>query len=117
MSKFLTKPTVNLKHSTILNKKFKTNLSGYDALEVDAFFDEVIADYKTYESHFEYLSTIIYEKITLINEKDEEIEKLKIKLDSLEERVSYLTKSSSNQYIMKEIEELKKKVSAQVPEK
>ncbi len=117
MSKFLNKPTVNLKYSTILSKKFKTNLSGYDALEVDKFFDQVISDYKTYESHFEYLSNIIYEKINLINDKDEEIEKLKIRLDGLEERILYLTKSSSNQYIIKEIEEIKKKLNPEETEK
>lgn len=110
MSKFLTKPTVNLKHSTILNKKFRTNLSGYDAVEVDTFFDKIIDDYKTYETHFEYLSNIIYEKIKLIDDKNEVIEKLTIQLETLEERVAYLTKSSPNQYIMKEIEEIKRKL-------
>lgn len=117
MSKFLTKPTVNLKHSAILNKKFRINLSGYDALEVDTFFDKIIGDYKTYENHFEYLSKIIYEKIALINDKDEQIEKLRIRLEALEERVLYLTKSSSNQFIIKEIEELKKKIGPKISSK
>ena len=39
----------------ILNKKFKKDIKGYDAQEVDYFLDQVIRDYISFQKEVEFI--------------------------------------------------------------
>ena len=43
----------------ILNKKFKSNVKGYDPVEVDSFLDKVLLDYKTIDKEVDLLNSQI----------------------------------------------------------
>lgn len=62
--------TLSLDEKEILNKKFKKDIKGYDASEVDAFLDIVIKDYVSFKR--------------IISEHDAEIASLKSEIHRLE---------------------------------
>lgn len=79
---------VNLTTQTILNKKFKVNVKGYDANEVDDFLDLVISDYKAYDKKIDERSAYIVELETTINTLRKKIYDLEIANASYEQRLS-----------------------------
>ena len=70
---------------TLLNKKFKAAEKGYDPLEVDVVFDEIIEDYKLFEKELNN-SNAKCEK----QEKD--IEELKKQLRKIEVEIAEVKK-------------------------
>ena len=87
---------IELSHKDILSKKFDVNLSGYDANDVDAFLDKIILTMKKYEDHFEFLSKIINEKNLEINNKDEELKRLELKVISMDEDITRAIETKGN---------------------
>ncbi len=100
---------INLKSEILLNKKFKTELSGYNAKDVDEYLDLVILDYKYYEEQTELQNKIIGDKNDIIADAQEEIEKLKLEISVLKTQIKK-AEESSNGTMKKDIEELKKKI-------
>ena len=68
---------MNYNSKSLLDVKFKKNVKGYDALEVDKTLDDVIADYTNYEKE-----TLNNKK--LISKLETEVESLKDKVRTLE---------------------------------
>ncbi|WP_127943029.1 DivIVA domain-containing protein [Mycoplasma sp. ATU-Cv-703] len=110
MAKVITRPLLNLKHETILKKKFAVELSGYNAGEVDGFLDLVIKDYQLYDQHIATLQDIVSEKVALVNDKDEQLDKLKIENANLKEQLDFLYKNSTNQVLHKRLSKLEKEL-------
>lgn len=50
---------LNLTQKDILNKRFRKDIKGYDAAEVDEFLDRVMADYASYEAEINLLNAKI----------------------------------------------------------
>ena len=68
---------MNYNSKSLLDVKFKKNVKGYDALEVDKTLDDVLADYTNYEKE-----TLNNKK--LISKLETEVESLKEKVRTLE---------------------------------
>lgn len=77
--------SMNYNSKTLLDKKFKKNVKGYDALEVDMALDQVILDYKAYEKQVEK------DKAT-IDELSRELEDLKKKFNKNETELKLMKK-------------------------
>ncbi len=101
---------LNLRSEMILNKKFKTELSGYNASEVDEYLDKILLDYKSYEEETEILKRELSDSIEFISDKEEEIEELRLEIDILKKQLNK-AEESSNISLKKDIEEIKKKIS------
>lgn len=99
----------NFKADMILNKKFSNELSGYNAVEVDEFFDKVIEDYKNYEEDIEVLKDRFEESNQIIEEKEDEIKKLNLEIFNLQEQLK-ATEKATNVELMKEIKKLRDEV-------
>ncbi len=50
---------MNYSRKDILDKRFKANVKGYDANEVDAYLDKIIEDYAEYEQEISRRDTAI----------------------------------------------------------
>lgn len=99
----------NFKADMILNKKFSNELSGYNAVEVDEFFDKVIEDYKNYEEDIDVLKDRFEESKQIIDEKEDEIKKLNLEIFNLQEQLK-ATEKATNVELMKEIRKLRDEV-------
>ena len=99
----------NFKSEIILNKKFSTEISGYNAQEVDIFFDKVIEDYNTYEEMEHALTEQLQDKDIVISEKDEEIKKLNIELLNIKNQLKQ-TEKATNVEMLRAINDLKNKM-------
>ena len=58
----------HLSTKDILNKQFKRSFRGFDIEEVDAFLDQIIRDYDTFQKEISYLQS---ENERLVNKVDE----------------------------------------------
>lgn len=96
----------NFKSDMILNKKFSTELSGYNPTEVDEFFDKVIEDYILYEERVEALNETIEDHIQISQEKDDVIKQLNLDILNLKDQLKQ-TEKATNVEIMKEMKDLK----------
>ena len=87
--------------SEILSKKFKTELMGYSAKEVDQFFDDIIIDFKEFLDEVDELEIKNAEINKLVNEKEAVIQRLSIEISNLKSKVRrYESKgNSSNEFI------------------
>lgn len=72
---------VNLNIQEILDKEFHVDIKGYNANEVDAFLDLVIADYQSYDE----MNTIARENL---KKYEEENRKLRLRIRELELQLS-----------------------------
>ncbi|CAM9104423.1 DivIVA domain-containing protein [Mycoplasma marinum] len=101
---------LNLKSELILNKKFSTELSGYNAKEVDQYLDEILSDYRVYEEKVRVQRLSINEKNELLSDRDEEIERMTLEIETLKSQLSKAEEASSGS-LKQEIEELKRQFS------
>ena len=89
----------NLVSDQILNKKFDTEISGYSPIQVDKYLDEILSDYRKYE---ELLSTND-KKITniesLVADKDDELERLRIELANAKHTLKNVENTSTAQVL------------------
>lgn len=72
---------INLNVQEILEKEFHVDIKGYNANEVDAFLDMVIADYQSYDE----LNTHALENL---KKYEEENRKLRLRIRELEAQLS-----------------------------
>ncbi len=106
---------LNLNSTTVLNKEFGIELSGYNANEVDEFLDKILEDYTSYEQLIRNYETTIDEKVKLINDKDEMIEKLRFEILNLKNQLEKTGKATNlglqekMDAVMREISDLKNK--------
>ncbi len=82
---------LKLTQKDILNKRFKANVKGYDADEVDKFLDLVLADYRfietnvtSYENEFNSIKRENESLKSNVRELEQEISILKSKIAVLE---------------------------------
>lgn len=81
---------MNYNSETLLNVKFKKNVKGYDALEVDTALDKVIDDYKKYEKQEKELNALI-EKLEKENKKlTKQVKDDEITIKKLENRIKQI---------------------------
>ena len=85
-----------LSSELILNKKFDTALNGYNADEVDQFFDLILQDYQTYEEIVKQQDNDLTLSKQILNDKKQEIEQLKLDLFSLRTDLKRATKQGIN---------------------
>jgi DivIVA domain-containing protein len=97
----------NLILESILNKKFATELSGYNATEVDKFLDLIVKDYETYKNEVDILEEKLNEKNNIIENRSDEIKTLKLEIDNLRTQLKESAKAS-NYELLKEIKKLNK---------
>ena len=71
---------INLSVQEILDKEFHVDLKGYNANEVDAFLDMVIADYHSYDE----MNSFALENL---KKYEEENRKLKLRIRELEMQI------------------------------
>jgi DivIVA domain-containing protein len=100
----------NLKSELILNKKFATALSGYEVKEVDDYLDLILKDIRQYEEETKLLVKSNGELENIINDKKDNIEKLKIEINSLKLQVEKLSENK-DQAIMKELNIIKRQLA------
>lgn len=100
----------NFKAEMILNKKFSNEISGYNATEVDEFFDKVIEDYNLFEEEIEVLKEVRDDNSKIIAEKNDEIKKLNMEIFNLKEQLKQ-TEKATNVEMMKELREIKKHIN------
>ncbi len=101
---------LNLKSELVLNKKFSTELSGYNAKEVDEYLDEILQDYKTFEELIQVQKATLAEKTNLLSDKDEKIEQLELEVETLKSQLTR-TEEGTNESMKKDIEEIKRRMS------
>lgn len=104
---------LNFKAETILNKKFSIDMSGYNAREVDEFFDLIIGDYNVFEELIKTLNEKLEDKNKLIEHNKEELETLKLELDNLKGQLQKTEKASSAE-ILKKINDLKTEFKSEI---
>ncbi|TCG10475.1 DivIVA domain-containing protein [Mycoplasma todarodis] len=101
---------LNLKSELVLNKKFSTELSGYNAKEVDEYLDEILQDYRTFEELVATQKATLAEKTSLLGDRDEKIEQLELEIETLKSQL-VRTEEGTNSSLKKEIEEIKRQMS------
>ncbi len=101
---------LNLKSELVLNKKFSTELSGYNAREVDEYLDEILQDYRTFEELVAIQKATLAEKTNLLSDRDEKIEQLELEIETLKSQL-IRTEEGTNSNLKKEIEEIKRQMS------
>jgi len=106
----------NLKFEMILNKKFSTELSGYNPKEVDQFLDLILTDYKSYEESERVFKEKIADLNAIIDDKDSMIEALKLENDNLKEQTNQLSTGSAPE-LAKRLLDLERKVSKNLKNK
>lgn len=101
---------LNFKAEAILNKKFSIDMSGYNAREVDEFFDLVIGDYNTFEELIVTLNSKIEDKNKLLDVKNDEVESLKMEIQNLKSQLEKTGKASSAE-LLKQLKDLKMEIA------
>lgn len=84
---------------TLVNKQFSTSAKGYNALEVDTLFDQIIHDYEIVEEN----SLLSKEEEKNLRDKIEALTKenieLKVNLDNEKSRWKYIKKDDKDIHI------------------
>ena len=96
----------NFSKEQILNKKFKTEISGYSPTEVDMYFDQIIEDYMYYDERIEALESNVEDQTNIISELTNEKEKLKLKLHNIKSQLKE-TEKVTNVEMMKTLMDIK----------
>lgn len=86
---------LNLTTDVILNKKFPTELSGYNATEVDKYLDLILEDYYQYDERIRIAEAKVEEKTAMIADKDELITRLRHEITNLKQQLKESSKASS----------------------
>lgn len=90
----------------ILNKQFNVDFKGYSANEVDAFLDDVIADYQAYEEMLKETSQTLQRYEETIEELKNQIAQHEVTTTMREQSTSYI----SNIDIIKRLSKLEAEV-------
>jgi len=69
---------LNLTSKAVLNKAFSKNVKGYDAMEVDAFLDQVLSDYRSFEAILSERDVYIADLETLVKKHRDQISLMEI---------------------------------------
>ena len=85
----------NYDSKTILNIKFSPKAKGYDPLEVDQIFDNIIKDYETFTLNLKELARKNDKQKGTIDQLKEELERVTFELGSLRNQFESLKKTSS----------------------
>jgi DivIVA domain-containing protein len=84
-----------LTKQAILQKRFKADVKGYDALEVDRFLDEICEDYERVET---FLTTTLPELLSLkehMHKLKERFHQLEIDYADVKEKASVIEKNKT----------------------
>jgi len=76
--------------SNIEDIKFKPNVAGYDADQVDETLDKIIADYKTFENFYSQAEEYIRKLEEKVKKQKEELGEKEIELAKLKNRLEGL---------------------------
>lgn len=98
-----------LHSETILNKKFDTELSGYNATDVDLYLDAIIGDYRAYEEGVVEYEKLLADKNKLLADKDVLIQSLNMEITILKEQLEK-TGKVTNFAILEELKNLQIKL-------
>lgn len=85
---------LNLKSTEVLKKKFETELSGYNASEVDAFLDLILEDYVTYEETIKTKDSIVLDATKTAADRLDTVNQLRLEIENLKEQMSELSKTT-----------------------
>ena len=79
--------SINLNSTKIYEKVFTPNVKGYDPEEVDAFLDEIIADYAAFEKYYRESRDYIRELEDSLRKERENVRQLTVSNAKLTTRV------------------------------
>ena len=79
--------SINLNSTKIYEKVFTPNVKGYDPEEVDAFLDEIIADYLAFEKYYRESRDYIRELEDSVRKEKENVRTLTVDNAKLSARV------------------------------
>ena len=77
----------NFNSNSLLDVQFKPNVKGYDPDQVDSTLDEVIEDYKEFESEIEEFKEYVKKLETLTGQQKKQISELQVELTKLQNRL------------------------------
>lgn len=100
---------VNYDGKTLLNIKFSPKQKGYDPLEVDQIFDNIIKDYEAMSASISSLTSMNEQLQSKIADLKKEVTKEKLQIATLKEQLDALKKTSN---VTEDNYELVKKVAA-----
>jgi len=100
----------NLKSNQILEKKFKTEISGYSAREVDEYLDLILEDYRKFEEEVELHKRHIEDRDILLKEREETIEALKLELENTHELLKQV-KATKNIDIAEQLKTIQRELN------
>lgn len=100
---------VNYDGKTLLNIKFSPKQKGYDPLEVDQIFDNIIKDYEAMSASISSLTSMNEQLQSKIADLKKEVAKEKLQIATLKEQLDALKKTSN---VTEDNYELVKKVAA-----
>jgi len=103
-----------LSYKAVISKTFKKAIKGYDALDVDEFFDRVALDYRQMESMSTEIKPYIAQLETMIKMQKDKIGTLEIENAKLQKRLGNIKDdaqvSSQNIEYLKRIDVLEKEL-------
>jgi len=100
---------LNLKSTQVLEKKFKTEISGYSAREVDEYLDLILEDYRAYEEMVDLKNNKLEDRLAAIESQKERIIALELELKNTNELLSQ-AKASKNIDVAAQLKEMQKKI-------
>ena len=86
---------LNYDSKSLLNIKFSPKQKGYDPLEVDQIFDNIIKDYETLNAQINELTIQNDKQQEKYDELKQELQRAQFELASLKEKYNKLKKTSS----------------------
>ena len=86
---------LNYDSKSLLNIKFSPKQKGYDPLEVDQIFDNIIRDYETLNAQINELTIQNDKQQEKYDELKQELQRAQFELASLKEKYNKLKKTSS----------------------
>ena len=101
---------MKVKHTseTLLNKKFTPAEKGYEPLEVDEVFDEIIEDYKSYEKELLLANEKSAKQLTEIENLKKELRKIEVEIAEVKKQYGAFPKnggvSQDNVKLLKKID-------------
>ncbi len=100
---------INFNSNTLLNLKFTKNVKGYDAYQVDVTLDQILDDYRFYESFYAEAKQYIASLENTVKKQKDELRKKDIEIAKISKRIEGI-KDSTN--VSSENIELLQRISA-----
>ncbi len=103
---------LNFDSNSLLNLKFEKNVKGYDAYQVDVTLDQILADYRFYESFYTEAKQYIAELENRVKKQNDELRKKDVEIAKISNRLGGINNranvSQENMNLLKRIDLLER---------